>query len=125
MTIKHLLVVDDDNELRSLMAETLVDAGFGVVEAASGDEAINILDRLGVLDGLVTDIEMPGLTDGNQVAARAKVLYPTLPVIYVSGSIESLTNTISSHDILLSKPFRSALMIFEVRRLLGLTQTPA
>ena len=120
-----ILIVDDDKEFRLFMAETLTYAGFDVVEACNGSHAITILDRRNKLNALITDIQMPGLFDGNQVASRAKILYPDISVVYVSGSPDSLTNDISSQDIFLSKPFRSSLMISEVRRLLHLTDTVA
>lgn len=125
MTELHILVVDDDNEFRLFMAESLTDAGFDVVEAADGSQAINILNRLDKLNVLITDVQMPGLVDGNEVASRAKTLYPDLPVVYVSGSPESLTNEIGSHDTFLGKPFRLTRMIGEVRRLLQLTEIAA
>ena len=123
MSGKHLLLVEDDYEFRQILVENLFDAGFLVAEAKDGDQAINILEELGPLDILVTDIEMPSHCDGNEVAKEAKRHHPDVSVVYISGRPESLTNRLGPHDVFLDKPFTSARMIFEIKRLLDGTET--
>jgi DNA-binding NtrC family response regulator len=125
MSGQRLLLVDDDTGFRQVLAETFLDAGFQVVEAEDGDQAIGILEGLGQLDVLVTDIQMPGRFDGNDVATKAKNRHPGLAVVYVSGSPESVTNRIGPCDVFLGKPFHCARMLSEVRRLLCLAETLA
>jgi DNA-binding NtrC family response regulator len=122
---KRLLVVEDDNDFRQIMVETLFDAGFEVVEAEDGDHAIAILERLDPIDVVVTDIEMPGHCNGNDVATEAKSRHPEVTVVYMSGHPESLTNRIGPRDVFLGKPFQSARIIFEIRRLLNAAETVA
>jgi DNA-binding response OmpR family regulator len=117
--------VDDDEDFCHFIAETLLDAGFEVVEAADGDQAVNILDQLGQLDLLVTDIDIPGRFDGNCVATRARSLHPDLSIVYISGCPDRLTNRVGPHDTFIGKPFHSSRMLSEVKRLLGITQTVA
>jgi CheY-like chemotaxis protein len=119
---KRLLLVEDDSELRFLIAEALFDAGFEVVEAEDGDQAVELLENLEQLDVLVTDIQMPGRLDGNDVATRARARHPGLPVVYVSGHPASLTNGIGPCDAFLCKPFCSFLVISEVARLLAVAE---
>jgi DNA-binding response OmpR family regulator len=115
---KRLLVVEDDTDFRDFLAEVLSDAGFDVVEAEDGDRAAKILEDIGRLDVLVTDIEMPGRLNGNSFASLARHQYPDLTVVYVSGRPESLTNLIGPSDTFIEKPFHSTRMIFEINRLL-------
>jgi DNA-binding response OmpR family regulator len=124
MSQKCLLLVEDESDLRLMMADSLSDAGFNVIEAEDGDQAVKILERHPQIDLLVTDIDIPGRCDGNDVAISAKACHFDLPVIYVSGSPERLTNTVGPSDVFLLKPFRHAEMIAEIRRLLAGTKTP-
>ncbi len=117
----RLLLVEDDDDFRHCMADNLLDAGFEVVEAEGGSQAMGILERQTHFDALVTDIQMPGRFDGNDVAKRAKSRCPGLPVIYLSGSPESLTNQIDRCDAFFSKPFPSSRIIDEIRRLMNLS----
>jgi DNA-binding NtrC family response regulator len=125
MSGQRLLLVDDDTGFRQVMAETFLDAGFQVVEAEDADQAIGILEGPGPLDVLVTDIQMPGRFNGNDVATKAKNRHPGLAVVYVSGSPESLTNRIGPCDVFLGKPFQCSRMLSEVGRLLRLAETLA
>ncbi len=116
---KCLLLVEDDFDFRLVMAETLADEGFDVVAAQSGDEAVEILEHLEKLDLLVTDLQMPGRFDGNLVAREAKRQYPGLPVVYISGCPESLTNGIEPIDAFVCKPFSHRDFVGEIVRLLA------
>ena len=78
-----VLVVEDDDLLRSLAVDTLRDAGFDVIEADTGEEA---LDRAkSGADAVVLDIRLPGRLDGWDVAERLRAADPALPVVYASG----------------------------------------
>ena len=118
MNGKRLLLVEDDDDFRLVMSETLVDEGFEVVEARTGDEALERLLNLTRLDLLVTDIQTPGHLDGNALATEAKRQHPGLPVVYISGHPESLTNRVGPIDSFVCKPFTSRHFVFEITRLL-------
>lgn len=115
---KCLLLVEDDDDFRMVMSETLVDEGFEVIEARTGDEAVDRLRHLKKLDLLVTDIQIPGCLDGNGVATEAKHQHPGLPVVYISGRPESLTNGIGSINSFVCKPFTSRHFVVEITRVL-------
>ena len=66
---RHLLLVDDEETLRSVVAERLVDEGFEVVQAADGEAAIKALDGF-AFDVIVSDLRLPGV-DGRQVIDAA------------------------------------------------------
>ena len=81
-----VLLVEDEPVIREIMSESLADAGFDVVEAASGDEAVALIRaHAHPYSILVTDFHMPGGTNGADVAACGRVEYPGLPVVIASG----------------------------------------
>ena len=84
-----VLIVDDEALIRLVFAETLRDAGFTVIEAASGDEAIQLLTAGVDVDALVTDVRMPGDIDGLALAAAARNLRPDLPIAISSAHLPS------------------------------------
>jgi len=69
---RRAMVADDEDLVRSLLAEVLADEGFEVIEAGCGDEALALLDQVAPLDLLVTDVHMPGGADGYEVARQAR-----------------------------------------------------
>jgi len=79
----HLLLVDDEDALRTVMAERLTDAGFKVTEASSGEQALEKLERF-AFDVLVSDLRLPGI-DGREVLAAALQRYPGIIGIVVTG----------------------------------------
>ena len=80
-----MLLVEDESLLRLIMAEALLDDGFEVVEARDGDEAVRLLGGGATFDVLFTDVRMPGVLDGVDVATHARDRHPTIPVLVVSG----------------------------------------
>jgi two-component system, OmpR family, response regulator len=85
-TALRVLLVEDDDDNRELMAEVLAAAGFDVVSAASGAEGLKTLSERSI-DVLVTDVGMPGM-GGIEVARAAKQIAPTVPVVVVTGWAE-------------------------------------
>ena len=79
----HLLLVDDEDSLRSVVAERLMDHGFEVVQAADGESALKALDGF-AFDVIVSDLRLPGL-DGRQVIDAALTRYPGIVAIVVTG----------------------------------------
>lgn len=79
----HLLLVDDEESLRSVVAERLIDHGFDVVQAADGESALKALDGF-AFDVIVSDLRLPGV-DGRQVIDAALTRYPGIVAIVVTG----------------------------------------
>ncbi len=82
----RVLLVEDDDDNRELMAEVLAGAGFEVVSAATGSEGLKSLSERSV-DVIVTDVGMPGM-GGLELAAAAKRVAPSVPIIVVTGWAE-------------------------------------
>ena len=110
MNRMRILLVEDERLIRVIMAEALCDAGYEVIEAEDGKQAICILEAADGVDLLLTDMQMPG-ADGNAVAARAKQIFPGLPVIYATGRPETLTNPVGHNDAVIRKPFGPAAIL--------------
>ena len=80
---RHLLLVDDEDSLRSVVAERLADQGFEVTQAVDGDSAVKALDRF-AFDVIVSDLRLPGV-DGKGVIETALTRYPGIVAIVVTG----------------------------------------
>jgi DNA-binding NtrC family response regulator len=103
---KQVLVVEDQEIIRFVLEEILTDAGYEVMTAECGDMAIEMLADL-TPDYLVTDIQMPGTADGNAVGAAARMMYPNLAIIYMTGRPDLVTATLGTRSRMLQKPFSS------------------
>jgi len=82
-TQAHILFVDDEAALRTLMAERLGERGFEVVQADNGEKALELLEQF-AFDVVVTDLRMPGV-DGTHVIQAALERYPGIVCIVVTG----------------------------------------
>ncbi len=99
----RVLLVEDDDDNRELMAEVLAGVGFEVVTAASGIEGLRSLSERSV-DVIVTDVGMPGM-GGLELAAAAKRVAPSVPIIVVTGWAErDDISTAREIDAVLVKP---------------------
>ena len=103
-----VLVVDDEPTIRMLVAEVLEDLGYVALEASDGAAALGILRSDVRIDLLITDVGLPGGTNGRQVADAARAVRPALNVLFMTGYAE---NAVLSHGHLepgmhvLTKPF--------------------
>jgi two-component system response regulator PilR (NtrC family) len=79
----HLLLVDDESALRTVVAERLIEHGFEVTQADSGERAVELLSQF-AFDVVISDLRLPGL-DGRQVIEAALERYPGIIPIVVTG----------------------------------------
>jgi PAS domain S-box-containing protein len=81
-----ILVAEDEQDLREMVAQVLRLQGYTVLEAASGTHALDVWDQAGrLVDLLLTDMVMPGGIMGSELAERLQRQSPQLKVIYTSG----------------------------------------
>ena len=80
-----VLVVEDELLVRLCAVTALEEAGFGAVEAATADEAIEILERRSDIAVVFTDVHMPGSMDGLKLAHAVRVRWPPIRIIVTSG----------------------------------------
>jgi PAS domain S-box-containing protein len=118
---ERILLVEDDDLVRSYVERQLRSMGYSVVSARNGPEALEQLREQAPFDLLFTDVIMPGGLSGQELAARARAVHPDLPVLFTSGYTE---NTIVHHGRLdrgvhlLRKPYRRDEMATKVRMVL-------
>ena len=96
-----ILVVDDDIDVREVIAETIAGFGYGVIQAANGEEALPMLAGCEDIRMLITDVRMPGMS-GFELAMQARQIHAGLKVIIISGYF--LPQPIAER--FLKKPFR-------------------
>jgi len=104
---RPVLLVDDEPGLRAYTRDVLEAAGYRVIEASGGGEALALLGRTQAgLSVLVTDIMMPEI-DGVEVARRARAIRPSLPIIFLSGVAGALRQAEAefSDAMTIAKPF--------------------
>jgi two-component system, OmpR family, response regulator len=82
----RVLLVEDDDDNRELMAEVLTASGYQVLSAASGQDGLKTLSEHSI-DVVVTDVGMPGM-GGLEMAKAAKAIAPSVPVVIVTGWAE-------------------------------------
>jgi DNA-binding response OmpR family regulator len=118
ITALTILLVEDEQEFRDSLHELLEDAGFGVSDAGSGDVGLRML-KIDQPLILVTDINMPGSLDGVGLAKAARLLYPDLPVLFMTGRPELLECAlkVGKPGAVLKKPFKFAEMLAAVQGL--------
>jgi len=110
-----IMLVEDEEMLRTLAERQLTRLGYTVVCAASGEEALERIARFeGEIDLVVTDVVMPGLT-GQELARRLRRERPALRVLFMSGS-GTVRDESEAADELLAKPFSLETLGRAVRR---------
>jgi CheY-like chemotaxis protein len=111
-----ILVVDDEPAVRAIAARILRREGYTVLEAGSGEEALQLASAHGI-SLLLTDALMPRMS-GVALAARVHQLKPALPVIFMSGYDAGILRDegIGGHDpVFLAKPFTVESILTQVR----------
>jgi DNA-binding response OmpR family regulator len=111
-----VLVVDDEEMVRHMTARILHDAGFRILEAQDGAEAVTFLATLGskVVGLVVSDIAMPGMT-GEELAQILAEQWPAMPILLISGQGGPHANY---RGTFLPKPFQPEALIAAVKALL-------
>ena len=113
----RILVVEDNDQLRSLIEATLSDAGFIVETAVTGWEAIALIEE-GPVDLVVADIGLPGGLDGLELARHLRLRHPGLKCLFISGAHEPVVCDIKLDDFV-PKPFRPMELLGCVWKVLG------
>jgi PAS domain S-box-containing protein len=117
----RVLVVEDDLSVRAVVERILTRGGYRIVVAASGAEALELLrDDVGVIDLLVTDVIMPGMS-GKDLAAEIQELRPAVRTLYMSGytgDIIAKRGILDADAELIQKPFTGAQLLERVQSIL-------
>jgi two-component sensor histidine kinase/ActR/RegA family two-component response regulator len=114
-----VLVVEDEMVLRMRAVDVVEDAGFVPIEAASADQAIEILESRDDISLLFTDIQMPGSMDGLKLAHAAHTRWPHIKIILVSGQIAVTDDDKPTDSRFFPKPFEIQQMVLEIQKMVG------
>lgn len=113
------MVVDDEPMIRKMVASALSTSGYGVVDAESPEQAINMMDSHPSLELLVTDIMMPRV-GGCELAERMRLKKPRLKVLFMSGFAPGGGKNMPTAEAdFLQKPFRMNELVDRVRQMLA------
>ena len=116
--LAKILMVDDDAPILDVVSEALADAGYVVVTATSGDEALEKLQNDARIDILFSDVVMPGIS-GVELAKRAAGVRPELKIVLASGHAESWIEELPRNVDFIAKPYRLAQVLQTVARLVA------
>jgi len=116
-----VLLVEDDTNVRNFITRALNCLGYNVTSADCGEEALKLLVEGKVCpDMLVTDVVMTGM-NGRQMVDKILEMIPDLPVLYISGYADEMTNqqgVLEDGIILLEKPFSITALTSKMREFL-------
>ena len=115
-----ILVVEDEPRVRRMSVDSLIELGYGVIEASDGNEALGILAANSGIKLLFTDIVMPGMS-GRALADRAVELRPGLKILYTTGYTRNaiVHNGVVDYGVaFIQKPFTVQTLARKVREVL-------
>lgn len=113
-----VLVVEDDDILRSLTVDAISLLGVSVIDCASADEALSILESSSSIALVMTDVCMPGSMDGLELAKVIWSRWLVLPVIVTSGNKSVPDGMLPSKAMFLRKPWSLDALHQAVRKFL-------
>ncbi len=118
---EKILLVEDEDAVRSVASRVLLNQGYTVIPARNGQEALRLLDDLGeTVDLILTDVVMPDM-GGLALASELRSRWPELKLIFMSGYAEGDKLQPGIQQIegsFLQKPFSAESLLFKVREVL-------
>lgn len=118
---REILLVEDEDAIRSLSIRLLTGAGYRVIAARTGTEALALAEAHPGISLVVTDVLMPGM-NGYELGDRLRERRPELPMIYMSGYVETGPGgprPLPTRALFLPKPFTAQALLTQVRQLLN------
>jgi len=112
-----VLVVDDDFQVRTFVADSLTESGYRTIEAPDGRSALRILDGEAI-DLAVIDLAMPGM-DGHELAKHVRQRRKDLPILFMTAHVENDLLDALKDQPLLMKPFRATALAKQIDDILA------
>lgn len=103
--IKRVMVVEDEVLLMLELVDSLAEFGIDALPLSMADGAARTLCKSDI-DALITDIELPGLNSGLDLAWRCAQLKPNLPIVVVSGGVRPTKAQLPPGAVFIPKPYR-------------------
>jgi signal transduction histidine kinase/CheY-like chemotaxis protein len=117
-----VLVIEDELPIRMVIADVLSDLGYTVLQAGDGGSALKILEGGTLIDLLITDVGLPGGTNGRQLADTARQRRPDLKVLFITGYAESAVvrnGLVEEGTQVMTKPFALEALAAKIQGILG------
>ena len=116
-----ILLAEDNKQIREIASRQLRKAGYTVIDAADGREALEkAAEYQGAIDLLFTDVVMP-VMGGKELSEKIKELYPDIPILYASGYTDSDIHQdilTLNKDCFINKPYNKQDIMIRIRQLL-------
>ena len=116
-----VLVVEDEFLVRMNAVSLLEEAGFGVLQAGTADEAIALLEVRKDIRIVFTDINMPGSMDGLRLAHAIRNRWPPIELVLTSARKRVRNEDMPERGLFLSKPYKPSELVEMVRSLASWT----
>ncbi len=116
----RLLLVEDSDDVAGVTSALLHNHGYRVSRARDADEALRILERNDDIGVVLSDVAMPGETDGVALARQVKTRWPKLPIVLISG--QNLGAAVAGSLAVLRKPCAPELLVSTLRREIARTR---
>jgi two-component system, response regulator PdtaR len=113
-----VLVVEDEVLLRWTAVAIIEEAGFDVVEAGTGIEAVSVLEKRSDIRTVFTDVEMPGPIDGLQLSHLISTRWPTIKIMATSGHFRLRDDDLPGGASFLHKPYAVASLTSALQELM-------
>ena len=114
----RVLLVDDDELVRTVLAEILDDAGHDVVDTGDPLDALGLPEALSPPDVLITDIDLRSELNGFEVASNARRLWPKVRIILISGvPAHRAGQSLDPRDRFIQKPLSSDRLLGAIEQL--------
>jgi CheY-like chemotaxis protein len=113
-----VLLVEDQGAVREVLAEVLQDGGNDVTEAATAEEALDLMSHRGPPEVLVTDLDLGEGLNGLNLADDVARYWPEVGIVFISGRPWLLQHhTLRAHERFLKKPCTAAKLLETVEKL--------
>jgi PAS domain S-box-containing protein len=116
-----VLLAEDDEAVRTLLSEMLIESGYTVIEACDGEDALaRVLARTGAIDVLVSDVVMPHMS-GPKLAREVRAILPDIKVLFLSGYTDAELpedGTLGPRTAFLQKPVSVTALVRKLREVL-------
>lgn len=114
----RILLVDDDELVRAILADILTDAGHDVVETGDPQKALDLLDAISSPNFLISDVDLGSKWTGFDLAIHAHCRLPSIQVILISAlSADHTGQRLDPRDRYLQKPFSGARLLGSISQL--------
>ncbi|WP_099828032.1 response regulator [Oceaniglobus indicus] len=117
-----ILLVEDDDEVRDVAYGMLTDLGYHVLRASDGEQALELIAKHDDIDLLLSDVVMPGETNGQALAEKMRALRPHVPVLFTSGYVQDTIvddGRLNDGVQLIGKPYTQQQLAQKIREVLG------